>query len=352
MSSTHTNEPILNILEVLRKHSDSEHTLTQKQIREYIEKETGECLDRETVKRNLRKLLDSELPVYAMKEDPSITGLYYEHDFTDGELRLLINSVLFVDGLSDSFRHEMIGKLEKLSNKYFHSTISKIDMAAYDNIENMDVLVTIENIDYAISEDKQLEFHYCDCSKEGKLYLKTENNEVKRYVVSPYQIVSQDGHSYLLCYCEAHGEYLSHFRIDRIKDSNVLSDQPRKQLRKLKGFEGGIRLSKYLKEHPNMWAGEPVHITFDCDRKITHDVLYKFGTSVNIEEISETIMRVRVYASEESMFHWALQYLDRQVEIISPESTRIKMLEALENICENYNIKIEKRKNKKKGSNL
>ena len=81
-------------------------------------------------------------------------------------------------------------------------------------------------------------------------------------------------------------------------------------------------------------------------------MIYKFGTSVNIEEISETIMRVRVYASEESMFHWALQYLDRQVEIISPESTRIKMLEALENICENYNIKIEKRKNKKKGSNL
>ena len=329
MNVAHTNEPILSILEVLRKHSDSEHTLTQKQIGNYIKAETGENLDRETIKRNLRKLLDSQLPVEALKEEPSITGLYYDHDFTDGELCLLINSVLFTDGLSKKHRKDLIKRIEALTDKYFHSYVSKVDLNVYENVRNSEIFLNLEIISEAIAKKKQISF------------IKTDNN--KPYVVSPYQFVFHSGHQYLVCHYPEHKDPISHFRIDRLKKCEVM-DVPAKQIRDLKGFESGIQLSDYVREHPNMWGGEVINITFRCEKYLRNHLIEQFGTEINIEETDDDMLLVRLKASELAMFHWALQYLDRQVVIISPESTREKMVKTLKVICGNYNIELKEEK--------
>ena len=49
---------ILCIIDILKKHTDSEHTLTQKQIQDMLESEYGLKLDRKAVKRNLTDLID------------------------------------------------------------------------------------------------------------------------------------------------------------------------------------------------------------------------------------------------------------------------------------------------------
>ncbi|MBQ5988714.1 MAG: WYL domain-containing protein [Oscillospiraceae bacterium] len=320
MNVAHTNEPILSILEVLRKHSDSEHTLTQKQIGNYIKAETGESLDRETIKRNLRKLLDSQLPVEALKEEPSITGLYYDHDFTDGELCLLINSVLFTDGLSKKHRKDLIKRIEALTDKYFHSYVSKVDLNVYENVRNSEIFLNLEIISEAIAKKKQISF------------IKTDNN--KTYEVSPYQFVFHSGHQYLLCHYPEHDDPISHFRIDRLKKCEVM-DVPAKQIRDLKGFESGIQLSDYVREHPNMWGGEAINITFRCEKYLRNHLVEQFGTEINIEETDDDMLLVRLKASELAMFHWGLQYLD-SVEILSPESLRSKLKAALKDACRKY----------------
>lgn len=329
MNVAHTNEPILSILEVLRKHSDSEHTLTQKQIGNYIKAETGESLDRETIKRNLRKLLDSQLPVEALKEEPSITGLYYDHDFTDGELCLLINSVLFTDGLSKKHRKDLIKRIESLTDKYFHSYVSKVDLNVYENVRNSEIFLNLEIISEAIAKKKQISF------------IKTDNN--KPYVVSPYQFVFHSGHQYLVCHYSEHDDPISHFRIDRLRKCEII-DASAKQIRDLKGFESGLQLSDYVREHPNMWGGEAINITFRCEKKLRNHLIEQFGTEINIEETGDDMILVRLKASETAMFHWVLQYLDRQVVIISPESTREKMVKTLKVICGNYNIELKEEK--------
>jgi predicted DNA-binding transcriptional regulator YafY len=320
MSASHTNEPILSILEILRKHSDSEHTLTQKQIREYIENETGESLDRETVKRNLRKLLDSELPVYAMKEEPSITDLYYEQTFTDGELCLLINSVLFADGLSEKHRKDLIKRLEGLTNKYFHSYVSRIDLNVYENVRNTEVFLNLEIISEAIAEKKQVSF------------FKTDSN--KNYAVSPYQFVFHNGHQYLVCHYPGHDDPISHFRIDRLKGCKVL-DEDAKQIRELKGFGSGIKLADYVRSHPNMWGGEALPVVFKCRSFLKNILKEEFGTEIKVEETDDGMLKVRLYASEAAMFHWGLQYLD-SVEVVSPKSLRNKIKEAVEEANKKY----------------
>lgn len=108
---------ILDILEILRKHTDEndkKHRLSQQQIQNLLEKEYGMKVDRKTVRRNLSKLIEFGLPIKYRGsefecnaitrngrngEETILTEWYYVHEFMDGELRLLINNVLLTDGL-------------------------------------------------------------------------------------------------------------------------------------------------------------------------------------------------------------------------------------------------------------
>ena len=228
----------------------------------------------------------------------------------------------------------MIRRIERLSSKYFHSEISKIDMDIYGRIENREIILTLEEIGSAIAEGTQVTFHYSDCGIDGESNIRRDSNgKEKQYTVNPYQIISKNGHSYLICNLPEYHD-LTHFRIDRIKDcrkTDVLS----RSLRMLKGFETGIRLSEYIKSHPNLWSGVPTHITFQCKQYMMNDVADSFGTELNIEELPDDMMKVHVYASESSMLHWAVQFADA-VEVLSPASLRKQIAETLRNALEKY----------------
>ena len=50
---------MLVILEVLKKYSDEQHRLSQKEIGELVEKEYGMKIGRKAIKRNLEKLIET-----------------------------------------------------------------------------------------------------------------------------------------------------------------------------------------------------------------------------------------------------------------------------------------------------
>ncbi|CBL17222.1 helix-turn-helix transcriptional regulator [Ruminococcus champanellensis] len=233
---------ILDILDILRKHTDEDHRLSQQQIQNLMESEYGMKVDRKTVRRNLSKLIEFGFPIKYRGcdfendvivrnskngEEAILTDWYYVHEFMNGELRLLIDSVLLTDGLSKKDRLSMIRRLEGLSSKYFRSEISKIDMDIYGKVLNKEILMTLENIGSAIADGKQISFHYCDCGLDGKLKFRLDSSgKKKQYTVNPYQVISQNGHSYLIGNLPKYDD-LTHFRIDRIKDCQVI-DVPAK----------------------------------------------------------------------------------------------------------------------------
>lgn len=341
---------ILDILHILQKHSDVDHRLSQQQIQKLIKSEYGMEVALKTVKRNLSKLIEFGFPVRYRgseyeddaiirkgkngKDEVILTDWYYVHEFMDGELRLLIDNVLASDGLSKKERLSLIGRLEGLTSKFFLSTIKNTDMEVFDKIINREIYITLENIGSAIADGRQVSFHYFDCGIDGKLKEKLDSNGKKKlYTVNPYQIVSRNGHSYLICNLPEHDD-LTHFRIDRIKGC-VKNDEPATQLRTLKGFSAGIRLSDYIKTHPNLWSGTPEHISFQCKRYMMNDIADSFGTNNRIETLPDDMIRVHVEASEASMLHWAIQFAD-EVEVLSPKSLRKQIAETLRNALKKY----------------
>ena len=327
---------ILDILHILKKHSDKEHRLSQHDIQKLLVSEYGMKVDRKTISRNITTLVQCNYPIeYGNIGDETIlTNIYYDHKFLNGELRLLIDNILLMDGLSKKDRISLIRLIEGLSSKYFHSEISKIDMDIYGTIENKQIILTLEEIGSAIAEGTQVTFYYSDYGIDGEPKIRRDSNgKEKQYTVNPYQIISKNGHSYLICNLPEYHD-LTHFRIDRIKDCRK-TDAPSRSLRMLKGFETGIRLSEYIKSHPNLWSGTPTHITFQCKQYMMNDVADSFGTDIHIEELSDDMMKVHVYASESSMLHWAVQFADA-VEVLSPASLRKQIAETLRNALEKY----------------
>ena len=92
---------IINILDILRKYTDAEHTLRQKDIIDILKKEYGMKAERKAVRRNIQNLIDMgyeieytettrmvQNPKTKEMEESIITSDYYlVRDFTDGELR-------------------------------------------------------------------------------------------------------------------------------------------------------------------------------------------------------------------------------------------------------------------------
>ena len=117
---------ILQILDILRKHSDENHRLSQKGIADLLEKEYGVTVERKAVKRNLMDLIEYGYPIEydetkrstanratgEMDDTSKLSGFYLAHDFSEGELRLLIDGVLSSRQLPHQQSQALIKKLE------------------------------------------------------------------------------------------------------------------------------------------------------------------------------------------------------------------------------------------------
>ena len=102
---------LLRILQILEKYSDSEHPLTQKEIAKYLEDDYGITIERKAVSRNLTLLKDAGYEIGTAKRE----GFYLDEttrEFTDSELRLLIDGVLSSKYIPARYSKEIIDSRE------------------------------------------------------------------------------------------------------------------------------------------------------------------------------------------------------------------------------------------------
>lgn len=143
---------ILNILDILRKYTDEDHRLSQKEISDILKSEYQMPADRKAVRRNLLNLMDcgydieySELvrmvpnpKTKELEESYLWSDFYLERQFTDGELRLLIDGLLFSQHVPYSQCKELVEKLEGLSSIYFRSRVGHIAKMPADQADNIE----------------------------------------------------------------------------------------------------------------------------------------------------------------------------------------------------------------------
>jgi hypothetical protein len=102
----------LCILEILKKHTDEDHTLDQKDILELLRVEYDMEVERKAIRRNIEELIEMGYPICYQeteREGNTIWSDYWlERELSDAELRLLIDGILFSNHIPHNQRLKMV----------------------------------------------------------------------------------------------------------------------------------------------------------------------------------------------------------------------------------------------------
>ena len=334
---------IMNILDILRRYSDADHRLSQKDIIDILRDEYEMVADRKSINRNLMNLIDfgyeleysESIRINKNGEEETIyTDWYLNREFTDPELRLLIDSLLFSKHIPSSQCKALIKKIEGLSNRYFKSKVRHVCNLPTYQAQNADLFYNIEILDEAIEKKRQVVFNYADYGTDKKLHLrKRKDGTPIEYLVNPYQMVATNGKYYLIGNIE-HYNNVSHYRLDRIQGIK-LTDTPSKPQRKVEGLEHGLDLPKHMAEHIYMFSGESSRIIMRTTPEMAGELVDWFGNGVSFTDETETSVIAQVTANLKAMRFWALQYAP-YVTVLAPQSLVDTVKEDLKYAITNY----------------
>ena len=320
---------ILNILDILWKDSDQDHRLTQREIGEILRTRYGMAADRKAIKRNLMDLAEfgfdieyREVPrggAGEEEENTILTDFYLVRPFTEGELRLLIDGLLFSRHLPHRQCRELVEKLEGLSSRYFRSRVRHIARMSGEQEDNQQLFLNIELLDEAIEKRQKAAFHYLEYGTDKKVHYRTRSDgSVREYVVSPYQMAARDGNYYLVCRREGYGG-LANYRLDRICDLKVLEETAQPFTSPEERGGQPLDLAAYMREHIYMYAGGSCHAKLWVNRSLISSVIDLFGKDVVFSREDAEGVVVSVYANEMSIEQFAKSYAPNTAVLEPPE---------------------------------
>ena len=341
---------ILYILQILRKYTDSAHTMTQQQIAEKLRSEYGLEVNRSTVKRNIMDLLEAGYDIQftevvrshtdrktGEKEETSIyTDLYYEHDFTESELHMLIDGLLFSRSVPYKQRKQLIDKLGRLSSSYFNQRMNHVRCMSSDSPQNPELFHNIDVLDEAIMEGKQVRITYGNYGTDLKLHKAlNEDGSEKRQTLNPYQMVASEGRYYLICNKDNY-DTVANYRIDRMMHIELL-DTPVKPKNRVEGLEDGLNLQDYVYQNLNMFSGTADKVEFVIPKNAVSLVIDFFGKHVSFHEQEDGTVSCSLLVSRESMRRWAMQMAGR-VRVVSPPELVEEIRDEIRKTAEMYGI--------------
>ncbi len=336
---------LIHILSILQKHTDAEHTLTVAEIGQILERDYDLIVDRKAIKKNLLDLISYGYEVgYTQKtrythgkKEKILTDWYILRDFTDAELRLIVDSLLFSKHIPYNQCKELIEKIEKLSNKYFSNKVKHVINMPENTPKNPELFLTIEILDEAIEKSMKVEFEYCEFGVDKDLHpRKDRKGKIKRYIVNPYHMVATNGRYYLIANFD-YFENVSHYRIDRIKSIRLEEGSRRKPADKVKELKHGFELPTHMAEHIYMFSGECGPVSFKAKKYIISDVLDWFGKDVRFFDEGEDEISVSVRVNYQAMKYWSLQY-GPHIQVTSPPSLVEEIRKDIAEMAKKYTV--------------
>lgn len=346
---------LLNILDILQKYTDGDHKLTQNEIVEKLKNEYSMKVDRKSVKHNLMDLkefgyrveYDDNKTRMITSKDPTTgetqkvesiiyTDFHLKRDFTEAELRLLIDSVLYSNYIPTKHGKELIEKLLGLSSVYFKDKMRHVDTAPEKRVINPQFFYTIEVLNDAISKGRKVSFSYCEYGTDKKLHEKRNaDGGIREYVVSPYQMAVKEDKYFLICNYDKYND-ITNYRVDRIKNIEILKDVPIKPFEQLdEATDRNLNLKEYMAEHIYMFAGDSVHARFRIPRAMIGDVIDVFGQDIRFMNDTDTHVTVLAYVNEQAMLQYAKSFAP-DVVVLGPDKLVEKVKTELQKVLEMY----------------
>lgn len=321
----------LRVLRILQEHSDEEHRLQQKEIRRLFRQHFGEEIGVKPLRRILRDLAALEESVEcaekerarneadgATSEQTMLSDFYMQHLFSDEELRLLIDAVSFMPHLPSSFGKEMTAKLMSLASRYFQPRCVLSDPSVRHNHE---LLLSVGTLDKAIRMNRKVKLKYLKHELDGQQTVRRDSKGRERvHVISPYQFAMSNGSYYIICNNNRF-DNLAHYRVDRMRDVQIMSAQRRPLSEICPGSRDlDDEMLSYCQQHAYMFHGDPVRAELLADSSAVSHLIDTFGDNVTLSQDGERV-KAEIRAVPESILQFARSF-SPHVSVLSPPTLR------------------------------
>lgn len=312
------------IMEILMNHSSFANRLYQKDIINYLDMEYNLRVSRNTLAGYVGELREHG---YIAGE----RGIYCIRRFTNIEIKILINSIMYSKAIPVNDIKEIANKLNdmlepeernRLKNTYFINNTNHTD--------NEKVCEIVETIDRAIEKRKKIEITTCGYDIRGNLV------EKGKRIVNPYYIVLEKSRYYLMCYSGR--EDIEPRRIDRISSVKVLHEK-RLEINQIEKYKtNSFSIDKYLKESVYMYSGNNERVTLKIRKDNIGDFIDWYGKEYSIVEMEDENVTVSIRANVNAVYFWALQY-GSIAEVLKPITLREMIRDGLQEMLLKYEKK-------------
>lgn len=335
---------LFNTLEILQRYTDENHRISQKDIVDILRKEYDMVIDRKTVKRNLMELIDLGYEIEYTEKERNIrdkngdgvekstvyTDFYLVRDFTDSELRLIIDSVMVSQHIPDNQRRDLVKKISKLSNDYFKILNTDVNNVNVITAQNKDFFLNLEIIDEAILSGKKVSFSYNEYKIDKKLHIMME-----KIIERPSKIITFEGHYYMLCNSDKSRHSI--YRIDKITEIKLVEHIDILKNDEYRTQSSQIDTNEYSGIGILYKDNEKVHVKFSIVSEAVEMVIDRFGNDFRLVEEKDGLYVIDVYCNFADAYHWALQY-GKYVTVISPSELKNEIRYVTEKLSQSYAI--------------
>ncbi len=298
---------VLYILDYLQKNSHEEHPVRAGELIEMLKKKEISC-DRKTIYSDIATLQQFGIDIISVSGK---NGGYYiaSRSFQLSELKLLIDAVQSSRYLTERKSRELIEKLcDQVGEHEAGLLMRNVYVSGRVKSMNETIYYNVNDIQEAISQNKQITFRYFDWNMEGKRQYRE-----KEYLASPYGLCQDNENCYLLAYSERHG--ITSYRVDRMESIRLLPENriPCPQL-------SGKAFTEHANKLFQMFAGDALDVKLRFHKSLLNVVIDRFGRDTMLIPDGEDHFNFTVKVAVSPMFlSWVIGFGDK-AEILYPQS--------------------------------
>ena len=299
---------ILYILDYLQKNSHEDKPVRASDLIAMLDRQHNISCDRKTVYSDVAALQDYGVDIVSI---PGKNGGYYiaSRNFELPELKLLIDAVQSSRYLTEKKSRELIEKLLTQCNEQ-DAKLMKRNVLVSGRVKSMNesIYYSVDAIQEAIAQNKQISFRYFDWDFGGK-----RKYREKAYIASPYGLCQDNENCYLLALSERHG--ITSYRVDRMSDICLLSDV-RLPCPELTG--------KAFNDHANrlfqMYSGDALDVKLQFHNSLLNVVIDRFGKDTMLIPDGPEHFNFTVRVAVSPMFlSWVMGF-GSKAKILYPQS--------------------------------
>ena len=336
----------LLVWQYLLKHTDETHSVTLDDIKKHLTS-YNIITDRHSISRDIRALQDLMNLEYEMDdvELEEREKLRYEIEFKRGckivsrpyafeDLRLLAECIHSAKFISDNQEQGLLEAIQGLCSDYqIEELEKKVYVFGRPKTKNRTVMYSMNTIRDAINNNHKISFTYLKYTKDS-MTEQVARKKGKPYVVSPFNLIINDGNYYLLAY-DTPKERITTYRLDRLRDVKHLDAE-----REGHPVYNDLNLDTYLRRVFSMYStGKLKRVKMRFTNDMLDTVIDRFGSGNDLIYIFESDKRhfsveVEIDVSDQ-FFAWICGFR-KKAKIISPPEVEEAFKQFLTDITSRY----------------